>query len=596
MNALESPDDRFPVGRTTPGALEMMVWGVVAALGAGLAEGGLRGARLLLTGWAPVRHPALYWVAPLVHLAWLPVLALLLHWLFPARDRLTRAAVSALAVFAALLVLPILPASRVLVALGVGVVGFRAPWRAGPARRVALGLAGIVALLALLDRAVLPRWRRPPPAAAAAAGAPNILLLVLDTVRGSYLSLYGFDRATTPNLERWGRRGVVFDRAIAAAPWTLPSHASLFTGRMATGLTVGWEQPLAAESRTLAEVLQSRGYSTAGFIANTLYCNAGQGLAQGFAHYEDFQWTPADLLLTTGLGAALLNNDWLRRQADDYQLPGRKSAAQLNAAVLGWLDGPRARPFFVFANYFDAHIPVLPSAATVAAWGTEPGARPHRFRYYGYEASWRGAERFTPAERRAEREAYLAAVHGLDADVGRLLDSLEGRGLLRHTLVVITADHGEQFGRHGLFEHGNSLYPQLVQVPLLMLLPDGLGAGVRVRQVVSLRSVPATLLRLAGQEATGIPGRSLLVQDSLGQLQVRPPALVFSALVDPAGRVGASVIADRVQGIFMPRRPDEFYNLESDILAEHPLPVTADSLGVLARHARLLRTAAAGPP
>ncbi len=86
------------------------------------------------------------------------------------------------------------------------------------------------------------------------------------------------------------------------------------------------------------------------------------------------------------------------------------------------------------------------------------------------------------------------------------------------------------------------------------------------------------------------------MQDSLGQLQVRPPALVFSALVDPAGRVGASVIADRVQGIFMPRRPNEFYNLESDILAEHPLPVTADSLGVLARHARLLRTAAAGPP
>ena len=368
MNALECPDDRFPVGHTRQGTLEVMVWGVVAALGAGLAEGGLRGARLLLTGWAPVRHPALYWVAPLVHLAWLPVLALFLHWLVPTRGRLTRAVLSALATFAVLLVLPVLPVSRVLLALGVGVVMVRAPWRAGSTRRVALGLAGIVALLALLDRAVLPRWRRPPPAAAAASGAPNILLLVLDTVRGSYLSLYGFDRATTPNLERWGRRGVVFDRAIAPAPWTLPSHASLFTGQVATALKVGWEQPLVPESRTLAEVLQSRGYSTAGFIANALYCNAGQGLAQGFEHYEDFQWTPADLLLTTGIGAALLNNDWLRRQAGEFQLPGRKSAAQLNAAVLAWVDGPRVRPFFVFANYFDAHIPVLPSAATMAAW------------------------------------------------------------------------------------------------------------------------------------------------------------------------------------------------------------------------------------
>ena len=120
------------------------------------------------------------------------------------------------------------------------------------------------------------------------ADSPNVLLIVLDTVRADHLSLYGYRRATSPTLARLAKRGIRFDEARATAPWTLPSHASMFTGRWPHELEVRWLAPLRWNFPTLAEYLGSQGYATAGFVANTLYCSYDTGLDRGFTHYEDY--------------------------------------------------------------------------------------------------------------------------------------------------------------------------------------------------------------------------------------------------------------------------------------------------------------------
>ena len=130
------------------------------------------------------------------------------------------------------------------------------------------------------------------------AGSPNVLLIVMDTVRADHLGHYGYYRATTPKLERLAKRGIHFDRVRATAPWTLASHASLFTGRLPHELGVEWLTPLSGKSLMLAEYLRSNGYATAGFAANTLFCSYDTGLDRGFTHYEDYVLGPIDVFRT----------------------------------------------------------------------------------------------------------------------------------------------------------------------------------------------------------------------------------------------------------------------------------------------------------
>jgi arylsulfatase A-like enzyme len=343
----------------------------------------------------------------------------------------------------------------------------------------------------------------------AAQGAPNLLLIILDTVRATSLSLYGYSRRTSPALERFARRGTVFDRAISAAPWTLPSHATLFTGRWPHELNANWRAPLDATYPTLAEVLAQRGYATAGFIANNDYASRESGLSRGFQHYDDLRLSAGRVLLGSALGRFLTDRLQLPRLFGYYDQIGRKRARDVNAEMLDWLahrDG-RKRPYFVFLNYYDAHDPYIASAPYDTLFDTElvpsrPGIDPD--------------SPLTEPDILREIAAYDESLAELDHQLGLLLDQLDRRGSLRNTIVVITSDHGEELGEHGLLRHGKSLYMQELQVPLLISFDGRVPRDARVREAVTLRDIPATVLDLArgandgARPSAPLPGSSLV--------------------------------------------------------------------------------------
>jgi arylsulfatase A-like enzyme len=340
--------------------------------------------------------------------------------------------------------------------------------------------------------------------------AANLILITLDTVRGASMSLYGYERSTTPNLDAFARRGTVFERALSTAPWTLPSHASMFTGRWHHEMSTDHTVPLDDEFPTLAEHLASRGYATAGFVANMAYCGYESGLDRGFLHYDDYTVSAGQLIASSNVLRTLANNFRLRRLIRNDEHLNRKRADKQNAAVLGWLDDLEQRPFFMFINYFDAHEPYLPPAPFDRAFG--PGRRLGRYSPL-HRWLWEpalGHANMGDAELREEIDAYDGALAYLDHQLGVLFAGLDARGLLDNTLVIVTSDHGEEFQEHGVFEHGYSLYRPGGQVPLVMAWPGKVPTGIRVADAVTLRDLPATAVDLLGLERPSpFPGRSL---------------------------------------------------------------------------------------
>jgi arylsulfatase A-like enzyme len=351
-----------------------------------------------------------------------------------------------------------------LVASGVAVQAARLVPRypAGIERLVRRSSPIIVGGLALVGLAVFlssPRRTSRRPHRETAFVSPstsNVVLITLDTVRAANLSLYGYSKRTTPRLDQLARRGVVFQKAFATAPWTLPSHASLFTGRWPHELTAGYTSALDGKYPTLAEYFLAHGYVTAGFAANLGYCSFESGLGRGFLHYEDYPRSLGQVASSSTLIRKVADNFTLRSLLKNDQHLNRVDAADLNARVLAWLATRPPSPFFLFINYFDAHEPYLPPPSSARLFGP-----PRKMGRYSPLHRWlwdvsMAHRPLTAAEIREEVDQYDAALAYLDARVGELLDELDRRQLLNDTLLVITADHGEEFGEHAVFDHGYS--------------------------------------------------------------------------------------------------------------------------------------------
>jgi arylsulfatase A-like enzyme len=547
-----------------PGAfLRMPAW-IALALWAGLCLGTIRGAgagvAALATAMAVLRAarvappPALGASAALALACALLKCPSLAEHLGRKHDSLLEATGAVLILGLALAGLA-LPSARWAARLGVR------PWTLA-----LFALGGLCALRPRLERGDGAQ-RRPPPGYAASAARhagerrPSVFLLVLDTVRADHLSVYGYARETTSELDRLVQareNAVVFPRAYANGTWTVPSHASLFTGRLPNehgahfaldgSVRVGFG--IDAALPTLAERLREGGYATLAGYANH-WLRSVQGLDRGFERYlraPDRDELPF-------LGEALR-----QRYLPGVLWEAAKGCAradQVNATLLSlvepWSAGPN--PLFVFANYVDAHGPYAPPAPFRGRFA--PTSRSERSEHLALSQS---------GERRAELMArYDEEIATLDHELGRLFRELERLGLLKSSWIFVTSDHGEAFGEHGALEHGTTVFDEVVRVPLLVFPPEGVRLAA-TSDPVSLVDVAATIAAIGGVELPG-PGRDLRVLVDGG---ARPTALEFYGDPVKATKLGA-LAARPARAVLLGRHKliaysdaDQLYDLEAD--------------------------------
>jgi arylsulfatase A-like enzyme len=337
---------------------------------------------------------------------------------------------------------------------------------------IALLAAGVPAFFRWQERASYGKLPAP------VSGAPNVLLIIFDTVRAASLGLYGHSRPTTPNLSEAAEEWVVFDHAYSTTSWTLPSHASMFTGLYPHQMGADWLTPLEKQPRTLAETFRAAGYRTGGFVANLTYASRETGLARGFIHYEDYPASGWHLRRATSL--SYFFDTWRAPIKPGRRSRASKPARQISESFLSWADQDQERPFFAFLNYFDAHQPYR-----------APDSLLRQFR----------------SENRVEGR-YESAIASLDQELAHLLRQLEQRHRLESTVVILTSDHGELLGEYNLKGHANSLYLPVLRVPLLLRHDGRTPVGLRVSTPVTLRDLAATIVDLAGSSER-FPGHSL---------------------------------------------------------------------------------------
>jgi arylsulfatase A-like enzyme len=316
-------------------------------------------------------------------------------------------------------------------------------------------------------------------------------VIIVDTLRADHLSAYGYNRETSPQISDLGKRGVLFQNAIAPSSWTIPSHASLLTARLPRehraergGAHLDERFP------TLAEAFRARGYRTAAFSANWWNFARRLGFGRGFMRFEDFD-SVTSALVQTNMGERL-QNVLLKLKVLRSSI-GHSRSGTINRDMFNWIDRSQG-PFFVVANYMDVHEPYLPAVDCLQRFSSL--AQGSGSTFFGLSRP----EYLNPARVQDEIDAYDASIYCMDQQLGLLQQELTQRGLMRNTVLVLTSDHGEGFDEHRLMSHGNSLYRELIHVPLIMVGP-GIPAGIRVPRPVSLTWLPATLLTLSGGNA-----------------------------------------------------------------------------------------------
>jgi arylsulfatase A-like enzyme len=342
-----------------------------------------------------------------------------------------------------------------------------------PVRAARIRLAGLVLLLGACGNAGggsgTTRWPR------------NALLVSIDTLRPDHLSCYGNPRPTSPRLDELARAGVRFTDVTAAAPWTLPSHATMLTGLYPSHHGVkSHETRLPADVVTLAEELQARGFETLA-VVNTHNLGAPQyQLGQGFARFEYITETDRDArtgrLLNPNMGEVVVS-----------------TAKELLAKR------DRARPFFLFLHFYDVHTDLTPKAEYRAEF-----VQPYQGKLDGRTQQLNGVrkrgEHLSEADVRFLEEMYDAEIRTFDELFGRFLDWLGEQGLRDETLFLVTSDHGEEFQEHGGVLHGRTQYQELLRVPLLVAGP-GVPQGLVLDDPVHGVDVTPTMLGCLGIDA-----------------------------------------------------------------------------------------------
>ena len=381
----------------------------------------------------------------------------------------------------------------------------------------------------------------------APSDAPNVVFIVVDTLRADHLGCYGHAAARTPVIDRLASEGVRFADSSSQAPWTAASIATLFTGLYPSvhgidgGVTWGGQETsadlpflvqkaLSPGHLTLAQRMQSAGWTTAGFVSNA-YVNTVFGFSQGFDVYGD--------------------------EHDDYSRDiagAKRRGEETNRRVGLWLDEGPQEPFFLFVHYNDPHWPYDPLPPFDEGFDWYTGELTPEGTTMVVEHGGKGIAGLTEQDMDYLRALYDAEIAYADQNVGVLLEAVEGVST-RDTLVVFTSDHGEEFGDHGNTSHGYTLYQESIHVPLIV---HGSGhSGLVVEDLVRSLDVGATVLDLVGVGAEHGQGSSLLPVIEGG------PGPETSYSEATYGRPEQAVRRGRVKQIRFPEG-EERYDLDRD--------------------------------
>ncbi len=365
---------------------------------------------------------------------------------------------------------------------------------------------------------------------------PNIILITMDTVRADHLSLYGYERDTTPNLKKLSQEATLYKKSISASDMTLASHASILTGLYARshgahhtfetltpsddelGGTELWpySMPLADKFDTLAESLSAKGYSTMAVVANYGYLSDSYGASQGFQYYDYRSLVP---FLGHFLGKT--RPFYLRQSIhtffsnftspSDYYMVYRR-AEDINREVftlLNKVDKNKER-FFMFINYMDAHGPYMPPTPYDKLFpGKDETFSPSKFNTLE-EQVMSLKRKITDKERQHLESQYDGGIAYMDFHIGALITRLKEAGLYENTLFIVTSDHGEAFGEKDLMQHGNSVYQNQVYVPLVIKYPGSSKQEVIDTFVSAVDIMPTVLDTLGYEIPENIQGTSLL--------------------------------------------------------------------------------------
>lgn len=545
-------------------------WRTVAhgAVWAGVVWGGLEGAALVITRAFPAIQAAhkvpiaALWVAPAVQVilfllaAW-PTAMMAGSWRggnFSPRHALALySAVGAVALFAGqgllhwTAVVMLGGAAGVGVFRGLGGVRDTVTMSLLPRIWIPLGILGLMGVgTTVADRLIELRREAATPSTVDPA-APDVVVLILDTVRRDRLH-HDSGQALMPALARRMESGVVFTNAWATSSWSLPSQASILTGRTPQVHGADWPHfELADSVPTLAEFFQAHGYATGAFSSNDSWITP-EYLARGFGRFRVYRTIDVWRRTAGGrlVGRALKVFGW---RNDSPSKPMRTTTDEF----LGFAADHEDRPFFGYLCYMDANRAFYDQQLSHPAWTGRPAMKDGVVAY--------------------ERE-----ISRLDAELERLFAALERRGRLTNTILVVASDHGESFGEadgdHDPKGHGTSLYPEQVRVPLMMLAPGRLPAGVRVNHAVVLTDLAGFVARLAGADDPPFPSRELLPAPDSAAAE-----LLFLTL-DYSRFSARSVVADPLQYIWDRMEgavAEELFDLQADPLARqniaggHPL-------------------------
>jgi arylsulfatase A-like enzyme len=400
---------------------------------------------------------------------------------------------------------------------------------------------------------------------------PNIVLLTIDTLRADRLGCYGHKAYLTPNMDRLANSGIRFDQAISGGSWTQAAFPVLLTSSYAA-MYGGCLGRLAPERPSPIETLSSSGYSTSGFTTN-LHLSRATGFDRGFLHFLELNPAEVDPALRRIKGGQRLLQNKLThtvlRPLGIRMRPARlySSATEVTDSLCQWLDQAET-PFFAWAHFMDLHWPYHMEESLIHPKDIAQAWQDLALMYGRSNFEGTNLDRhksITSTQRDHFIDLYEKSLQYLDDQIGRLMHYIQNSGYADNTIILLVADHGEEFLDHGRWGHWESnLFDEILRVPLIVWMPDGPRRRV-IRQQVRLLDLMPTILDLCGCQPTdGALGESmvpLLGQDGSNYDGVET---ISEMRRDPWHRI--AVRTESFKYIWDSKRPDqpELYDLHTD--------------------------------